>query len=381
LHACSLGPEIRVREVAQPLVVLVGAGASYDCASNLVNTDPLRRPPLVKDLFGPHFADILQRYRLAQAAAADIRRRVAADSDTAIPLEQYLRDEMANSTNEPTRRRYQQIPLYLQDVLTTVGNTSGSGFTTDPDNYNTLVNASLQLDDVLFLTLNYDTLLDDRLFLYGELESMNSYVTQRTWALVKLHGSVNWGRRVLDLQAPRRLFINQEFDLLRVNEMFEDLDLQLDDQIELRHADGSLVSMRADALGAYYPALSVPLGAEDQLVCPSEHLSEARTRLKRPDGINLLVIGYSGLDREVLQLLGESGSSVRSMLVANGSYLAGAEAATRISQATGGGSAFQTDWVLDGGFSELITSGRLAQYLGSLREGWERVGRPGVPAN
>ena len=72
---------------------------------------------------------------------------------------------MSTSTNSFTRRRYQQIPLYLQDVLATVSDTSGSGFTTDPDNFNALINAALELEDVLFLTLNYDTLLDCRPFI------------------------------------------------------------------------------------------------------------------------------------------------------------------------------------------------------------------------
>ena len=178
------------------LVVIIGAGASYDCASELVDKDPRLQPPLVKDLFSTGFAGILHRYPLAQAAAADIRRAIEPVSENAVPLERYLREQMRDATDSYTRRRYRQIPLYLQDVLFTVSDTNGRGYTKEPDNYNALLNRVLPLDNVLFLTLNYDTLLDDRLFIYGSPTSLPSYVSDPGWALVKLHGSVNWGQRV-----------------------------------------------------------------------------------------------------------------------------------------------------------------------------------------
>lgn len=183
--------------MSRRLVVITGAGASFDCASELVRTNSERRPPLVKDLFGPDFADILERYPLAQAAAASIRRATGAKNEDAVPLERFLKEQMRDSANRFTRLRYRQIPLYLQHLLYVAGLTDGSGYTREPDNYNALINGALEFDNVLFLTLNYDTLLDDRLFIYWPLESLRSYVaSDPMWALVKLHGSVNWSRQV-----------------------------------------------------------------------------------------------------------------------------------------------------------------------------------------
>jgi hypothetical protein len=53
-----------------------------------------------------------------------------------------------------------------------------------------------------------------------------------------------------------------------------------------------------------------------------------RARLESIDGLNLLVIGYSGVDQEVLKLLRESKNNIRSLLVINDGS-SGAEAAAR----------------------------------------------------
>jgi hypothetical protein len=360
--------------VPRRLVVIIGAGASFDCASELVNKRPELQPPLVKDLFAPRLAEFLDRYPLAQAAAADIRRAIAPESENAVPLERYLREGLRDSEDMYAQRRYRQVPLYLQDVFLAASVTSGRGFTTEPDNYNALINKALGLDDVLFLTLNYDTLLDDRLFIYGDLLDLNSYVSDPKWALIKLHGSVNWGRRiVIDAASAFDMFDRassrgEAIDRLEViNKLIDgpgDLTFATD-EIELR-LQQDLGERRFDGREAvYYPALSVPVGEEDELVCPREHLGAAGQRLQQPDGLNLLVIGYSGLDREVLQLLGESGSPLRTLLVANGDERAGLEAAERIQRAFGG-SGVRTDNVFGGGFTDLVRTGALSNFVDSV---------------
>jgi hypothetical protein len=130
------------------LVVVIGAGASHDCASDPAKRREDRRPPLVKDLFGKDFDYLLGRYPLAQAAADEIRQAIDPESKDALQLEDYLREQMRDSTDSYTSLRYRQIPLYLQDLLFAVGNVTGEGYTTEPSNYNALNNAVLKLDDV-----------------------------------------------------------------------------------------------------------------------------------------------------------------------------------------------------------------------------------------
>ena len=78
---------------------------------------------------------------------------------------------MRDPTSPYTQRRYRQVPLYLQEILA-----GASRWTNEPDNYNALVNAALELDDSLFLTLNYDTLLDGRFAAYTPADRMDWYI-------------------------------------------------------------------------------------------------------------------------------------------------------------------------------------------------------------
>ena len=178
--------------------MLTGAGASFDCASSRVHP-PGIRPPLTKDLFADHYRETLGRYPLVRQTAADIRHATRGSEETdAIALEDFLRDQMAASLSPYTQRRYRQVPLYLQDVLD-----QASSYHTEPDNYNVLVNAALELDEALFRTLNYDTLLDTRFAEYWPLNDRDWYIkADSRWALVKLHGSVNWAWRLNSSRTP-----------------------------------------------------------------------------------------------------------------------------------------------------------------------------------
>jgi hypothetical protein len=299
------------------LIVLVGAGASYDCASNYQRRVIAFRPPLVKELFESRpdtFNAILHRYPLAEAAAAQIRPVL---SRGAIVFEEYLRTRFQESDHPYTRRKLFSIPPYLQDLLFEVG--QPGGYTAHPDNYDHLISIVTELDEVVFVTLNYDLLLDRRLSNLEPLDSLGSYVDPgRRWSLIKLHGSVNWGRRLWvppEGEADGRYYA-AAFDYAAIH-------LELEDGIELRpdHSIGAMRNggaQRGNQVLAYYPALALPLGSEDELVCPPDHVEHLRRRLRADDGLRLLVVGYSGNDQEVRNLIRESGNKIRSLLVANG---------------------------------------------------------------
>lgn len=122
---------------------------------------------------------------------------------------------------------------------------------------------------------------------------------------IKPHGSVNCGRP-----------IRGEFDETWIERPPEALKA-LDDGIVWSR--GNLNNYRAMADGTWlYPALSVPLGSPDELVCPPEHLAWLKSRLVDVR-VHLSVIGYSALDQEVLSLLAEAEAvPVTGRVVVNG---------------------------------------------------------------
>lgn len=65
----------------------------------------------------------------------------------------------------------------------------------------------------------------------------------------------------------------------------------------------------------FYPALSVPLGpGVKTLNCPSRHLEWFAEDLCKRGPINLLSIGYSGMDTDVLELMADAGCAVKTAL-------------------------------------------------------------------
>ena len=161
---------------------------------------------------------------------------------------------------------------------------------------------------------------------------------------------MNWGRKVLsdlpDGFALHRGMLSPGFDPTYA-EVYAALgeDIKLAEQVELREGDriselraseghwvGGIPDMPPVRPALYFPALSVPLGEEDEMMCPPSHVDYLRERLRAQDGLNLLIIGYSGIDKEVRRLLQESGNSVRSLLIVNGSREAAEVAVRRINE-------------------------------------------------
>ncbi len=149
------------------LFILLGAGASYDCASNYVTVQAKSRPPLTTELFESRFEDVLHFYPLAETAAAEIQPAVESGP---IAIEQFLREKLRDSTHLHRRQMFMAVPLYLQHLLFDISSwdlATNTGYTRHPDNYSRLVSAALDLDEAVFITLNYDILLDRRLFAHG----------------------------------------------------------------------------------------------------------------------------------------------------------------------------------------------------------------------
>jgi len=342
--------------MSKRLCVVLGAGSSYDCISD-VEFEPNFRPPLAAQLFENRssFNAILRKYPGAEALSDLIRARVKNGDN----LETVLR-QIASEENVVLRKQFWEVPLYLQELL---GEVSDHYVRAGATKFHTLVRGieAAGVQEVGYLTLNYDLFLERALTtIYGTVfNHPSAYLPDGLrWFLVKLHGSVNWGRRV----------VNVDSRIRSAGELLTGLkaDPVLDSTFEV--LGGYQESVRYDREAFHYPALAVPVEGKTGFVCPQEHL--ARTREFLASCTNFLVIGFGGLDKDLLDLLGLA-PVVHSLLVVCGNAEASLATVKRLSEPMRLGPKVGVYRPLEsygypGGFSHFIDSGALARFLGSL---------------
>jgi hypothetical protein len=308
------------------LFVIVGAGTSHDAAEAWPNPSTgVIQPPLVKDLFGREYAGILANYPMAQNAAPEIRDALRhGRAGEAISLETHLREMYRDSADPYDKRRFFSIALYLQDLLWRASNSDRVHF----DNVDRLVTVLVRsFDHVCFITLNYDTILDQALSKLDPISSMKNYVGYGRWSLIKLHGSVDWGYAPLDD--------------VSVDDPPADLDAHLDTtKIYLGQQGGFVVPPPNDPprvihpRGAsetkLFPALTIPVGEDDEIVCPGSHQSFLDQRLSRQRELDVLVLGYSAYDRTVIERIKQSEKRIRTLTVVNKDRMAAKAVISRL---------------------------------------------------
>jgi hypothetical protein len=346
------------------LFVVLGAGASHACTSEdlrqrIPSLAGVEKPPLVTGLFSPsQVDDILRQYPQAQAAGADIRRA----GDESLAIEDWIRENYRDSDDPADRVAFASIAYYLQHLLLSVSDK----FRNQPDNYDLLIRDLLRkFEEVVFITLNYDTLLDRRLHERGGWReaTVNSYISDDRWSLIKLHGSVNWGRGIRDMEGA--------LDTYQLPPTLLADDSQ--GPVEVFPLDWSVDQLRTvsrEGLNRpYFPALAVPAGPSEQVLCPDAHLQHLEGKLHDSAEIDLLVIGYSGTDQQIVRLLNEAGKPIRSLVIVDRDLETSGKIADTLS------SALQIPRVSDGwpaGFESFVQAGGARRYIGWLEH---QVGR------
>lgn len=262
--------------------------------------------------------------------------------------------ELASSAMPPVvRQQYWHVPMYLQELLGEVSQHFCRAGTAT--RYHTLVNEVeiTRVPQVVYVTLNYDLLLDTALSQIYQcaFADIGHYCESgRSWALVKLHGSVNWGRRVSNLvrfdQRPFAIQVRGD-------------SIEMEDKVYVlaNHQDARFEN------GVHYPVLAAPIADKHEFACPLDHVEFVKHAIA--DCTALLVIGVSGLDTHVLELF-QHATALRGIAVVNGTKVRGHEFLGRfrphLSKAglsiddSGGGVVF------DGGFQS-YANGPLREYL------------------
>ena len=209
----------------------------------------------------------------------------------------------------------------------------------------------------MFLALNYDSFLEQTLQSVTGVRfgALTDYIPSGLpWRLIKLHGSVNWGRRFA--RTPARL---DALDLQAVIEM-SDMPAGLRKDIEIFESSAALPLVEKQLL---YPSIAVPIDKKYEFVCPPDHILQATQFLSNCE--NFLIIGCALKDEHVLRLFEENVKEPDKLLIANGNTKNSSEAQLKLSEIGQFHSFSRSTW-FDGGFDKLVASGELESFLDNL---------------
>ena len=324
-----------------PLVAILGAGASrgsgdFDPKLRKVGED--LRPPLTVDLFDEsQYSSVLRQYDLAHQAGRLITQELA--QDDALGLEHALHG-LSISAFPHHKHMAVAVPPYLQHLLHDVSDSLYA----DVLNYDRLIERLLRLPYVFFVSLNYDVLLDRRLNGHHQLSDLDAYIDNgRNWSLIKPHGSVTWFHPASELYVPAIPPLDLSWDQARFQCVSPTANL------------GLTRGMR----GAYterYPALAMPEGPDDTLVLPDAHRDFFLGKLQSAREIDVLVIGYSGLDKQILDLIASANCKLRHVTVVDQNLETATEVVERF-RASGLDPVWR--YVADGDFASWVNDGGL----------------------
>lgn len=353
------------------LIVVVGAGASLDCAVPGFPgaTDNLWLPPLTKDLFASRgsFLGILQEYPYAISAATEFVRRNTLGEK--LQIEAFLR-ERKEARNHIHQREFHHVVLYLQRLFWEISRRyflhrrHGNAYL---DLLTQIHSRSPQdgFSDVCLVSMNYDLLLDLAVETkFGvPLSRIDLFLDfYPRWSLVKFHGSVNWAIQV-KVDRERTVQRVKTFDFVKP---FVDANMAA-----VEPADSPIMVVDPEQImggqkdSIFYPALSVPVLGKYQPVCPENQIHALRRALSA-DEIALLIIGFSARDKDIMDELKSCWPRLQWLNVVNGDKERGIDVIRQFEQAGFNSPAyrFTNSAPKDMGFSQyVIDPGGLPAFL------------------
>jgi hypothetical protein len=348
--------------VQKSLLVIFGAGASYDSSSDirpppkgkLTKTIEDFRLPLANQLFErrDHFDDAVREYHVTPVIT---RLRYLKQSS----LEEQLRALQKEGEVDPIRlRQLAGIRFYLRKIISMCEEEWIAG-TRGNTNYVALVEQlrhSKQLgmvESVLLATFNYDTLLE-RAFapIIGKTFSkFQDYMSTESFQIFKLHGSTNWMRRVY-VHADR--FPTPEDALEKLIRGAEDIEVMLGDDAYRMPFDWTSYAAGEELA---YPAIAIPVEEGKTFECLDTHRQHLEGRL--PAVTHVLCIGWRGMEKHFLDLAIQRIPAQVQVLIVSGSQAGAEEICKRLAD-TGFRGTFHA---FDGGFSQLVQSDRVETFL------------------
>jgi hypothetical protein len=288
------------------LMVILGAGASYDAINEIVhgNVNDGVRPPLSEQLVASRsgFSAAALRHPPAVAAIDELRRAVGGGRN----LEAQLAVMQARAARScpPGKLELAALRYYIRDVVGACSSAVESiGFTNHLQLVRTIEQWRYGSDDpVLYVTFNYDTILERALadVLGLSMKNLDSYVGNRHAHLYKLHGSTNWwhktGRwiRALDGHTAEAFAIANLADLDIRGEYVKGAEAFGE---EAQRSAGDMVEVR-------FPAIAIPVEEKPHFELPPHH--EAKLRELLPSVNHVISVGWRGAETHFMDLLAAS---------------------------------------------------------------------------
>jgi hypothetical protein len=285
---------------------VIGAGASRDSLSesvlakvSIADRDGWR-PPLAAELFADRttFGTALNRFPQCAGLVGDLRTKLQEGGILEHELELLQREA---ATYPRLHRELVALRVYLQLILWRCG-TRWLEVSHGVTNYTNILR---RLDKwrhanerpVCVVNFNYDLLFDEAAVatLGIDLGSIGAFVANEHYKYLKLHGSVNWGRRVpspggthySDPDHARRVLI----DMAPTMEVSDDYILRSPEQPPSDSSPASIL----------LPALAIPFETKSSFECPPSHLDVLDNCLR--DVAKILVLGWRGAEPHFLDKL------------------------------------------------------------------------------
>jgi hypothetical protein len=340
------------------LMVIFGAGASYDSVSHLPNGRPAAltyRPPLAKDLFArrSNFDEWIQKFPRCNAVIPLLRQ--AAETGSVESELERLKEKAVAYPN--LQKALSAVRFYLQSMLWECEAKWKEEVAKGVTNYKTLLHLidiwrTETKEKVCLVTFNYDRMLEDALSEVDlKIRDLTDYIADENYKIIKLHGSVNWVHpvniEIKDLASRSHLEIANEL-------------IDRNDELEILSLDFRMVGVYPYSKTKdwpVFPALAIPVEAKQNYECPKTHLETLYASI--PEVTKILLIGWRATEKVFVQSLKENLCGRVQMTAVNGSERSSKESMGRLVQEGIQGTLHSTT----SGFSDFVTSREVDGFL------------------
>ena len=341
------------------LMVVLGAGASYDSVpARHPKFDPPHpdRLPLADELFASReeFSNVMRLLPSCLPIIPYVQRLPAGQT-----VEQVLEHLQSEGRNYPQRHRQLAAVRYYLQVMLGQCEQRWLNLAKDVTNYKTLLDQIERWrktdEQVCLVTFNYDTMIEGALPVVGvNIKELRDYIEDPRYKLVKLHGSVNWGRMIESHSIPS---IDQLSTWQTANEIINRVpDLKVTKHFRLEN-DQRPISRVGKIL--LFPAIAIPVETKQQYECPDEHVAAMQEFI--PKITKLLMIGWRATEKHFLKLLSERVHDQLRVMAVAGSLDAAKESVKNLRDAGIGADAIESE----GGFTDFIVNRQVDEFLRS----------------